>query len=140
MEGRSSCGIIVILTGFEEVSVCMSATPSPSTPAVTDISQLDERVEHELLVLCSRTTLDDAHVARIESLIEAGGVHWGHLVTTAGYHGVQGLLYSALRSVDAELLSQEHMEWLRGKVGARSAHSLVLIQVLGGLAGLFGRE
>ena len=55
----------------------------------------------------------------------------------AGYHGVQPLLYLHLREMSEELLSTEHMVQLRGVVGARSAHSLVLVHELGRLSGLF---
>lgn len=118
----------------------MSAPTTSTAPTVVDIEKLKDRVEHELLLLCSRTSLEDAHFERIEELLRTGEVHWGHLITTAAHHGVDGLLYRALRNANDDLLSQEHMAWLQGKIGARSAHSLVLLQVLGRLIGLFERE
>lgn len=109
--------------------------PSPSR--ATDRSCPDARIEHELLVLCSRTDPDPQEV---RALLEQGGLDWNYLVTIAGYHGVQALLYAALRRLDPALLSDEHMDWMQRNVGARSAHSLILTHALGQLAELFERE
>lgn len=110
--------------------------PSPDSPA-SDSSRADVRIEHALLVLCSRTNPDERP---IRALLEEGGIDWDYLVTIAGYHGTQALLYNALRRFDAALLSDEHMGWMQQKMGARSAHSMVLTHALGQLAALFERE
>lgn len=99
-----------------------------------------ERPEHRLLVACSRTVLDEEQKDLALALLRDERLHWGNLVVMAGYHGVQPLLYAHLRGLDEELLSEEHMTWLRGVVGARSAHSLVLLREIGSLAALFDRE
>lgn len=92
--------------------------------------------EYRLLVECCRTVADEGHTARIEALLRHPELKWGTLVVMAGYHGIQSLLYYHLREVDEELLSEEHVVWLRGVIGARSAHSLILTGEMGRLAGV----
>lgn len=114
-------------------------TSSPALQASVP-TQPGARPEYELLTLCSRTHVSELQAERIELLLEQGDIHWGYLVAVAGYHGVQPLLYNTLRRSDATLLSEEHMRGLQDKVGARIAHSLILVQLLGQLAEVFGRE
>ena len=95
------------------------------------------RPEYKVLTLCCRTELEATHTEQIAHYLSDEDLQWGYLVTLAGYHGVQPLLYRLLRSMDDRLLSEQHMTWLRGVVGARSAHSLILMQELGRLADVF---
>lgn len=92
------------------------------------------RPEFKVLTLCCRTELEADHRDRIVEYLSDEDLQWSYLVTLAGYHGVQPLLYCHLRQMDDRLLSGSHMTWLRGVVGARSAHSLILMQELGRLS------
>lgn len=95
------------------------------------------RPEFKVLRLCCRTELDAAQADQVAQYLRDEDLQWSYLVTLAGYHGVQPLLYCHLRGMADDLLSESHMTWLRGVVGARSAHSLILMQELGRLAGVF---
>ncbi|MEM8598322.1 MAG: nucleotidyltransferase family protein [Bacteroidota bacterium] len=98
------------------------------------------RPEYKALVLCCRTELTPAHADHLARYLSDEDLQWNYLVTLAGYHGVQPLLYCHLRSMEEHLLSEKHMTWLRGVVGARSAHSLVLMQELGRLTELCAQQ
>lgn len=100
----------------------------------------DLPLEFQVLLQCSRTELRPEHIDRTEALLQAPALNWGTLVATAGYHGVQALLYRNLRKVDNALLSEEHVKWLRGVIGTRSAHSLILVSEMGRLVRLLGDE
>ena len=79
-----------------------------------------------MLVLSSRTELDEPQLARLHALLREDAIQWRYLMRLAGYHGIQPLLYYHLRGregIPADILAQ-----LRSVVGARSAHSLVLTQ------------
>ena len=95
-------------------------------------------MEYELLVLTSRTELGESQATRVRELLETETIQWRYLLRLAGYHGMQPLLYYHLR--DQENVPSETIAQLRNVVGARSAHSLVLTQELGRLAGLFERK
>jgi hypothetical protein len=100
--------------------------------------ELAGRSEYEVLVLSSRTELDEPQSAQLQALLREGTIRWRYLMRLAGYHGIQPLLYYHLREqedVPGDILAQ-----LRSVVGARSAHSLVLTQELGRLGELFERE
>lgn len=105
-----------------------------------DMVESSSPPEYQLLVACSRTVLQEEHIARIRTLLKDPNMNWGSLVATAGYHGVQALLYRNLRAMDEALLSAEHMKWLRGVIGARSAHSLVLVSEMRRIASLLGDQ
>lgn len=96
--------------------------------------------EYRLLVLCSRTELNGPHAERARDLLREEQIRWRYLISLAAYHGVQPLLYCHLRGVEPALVPEEHLKLLRGIVGARSAHSIVLVHELGRLAGVFERE
>ncbi len=98
------------------------------------------RPEYNIMRLCCRTELEPSHAEQVAHHLRDDDLQWGYLVTLAGYHGVQPLLYCHLREMDDALLSEPHMTWLRGVVGARSAHSLILMQELGRLSEVFERE
>jgi hypothetical protein len=98
------------------------------------------RSEYELLSLLSRTVLEGAQRERAEELLGTGKIDWGYLTHIAGYHGVQPLLYYQLRSMAAESVDEGTLNKLRRVVGARSAHSMMLENELGQLAGFFAEE
>ncbi len=106
--------------------------------ATIHASEAGARPEYQLLKRCCRTELTEAEW--IAHCLGDERLDWGYLVALAGYHGVQPLLYYHLRNQDEQLLSEPHMTWLRGVVGARSAHSLVLMHELGRLTEVFERE
>ncbi len=108
--------------------------------ATIDPDEAGSRPEYQVLTLCCRTKLDAARSDLVAQHLADERLDWAYLVTLAGYHGVQPLLYCHLRGLDDRLLSEPHMTWLRGIVGARSAHSLVLIQELRRLAGVLEEE
>jgi Uncharacterised nucleotidyltransferase len=56
------------------------------------------RPEHELLVCCARTHLDEASAARIGELLGAA-IDWPHLIWIAQWHGVTALLHRTLAGV-----------------------------------------
>lgn len=106
--------------------------------SATVSNELGGRPEYEVLVLSSRTELDESQAARLRALLEEETIQWRYLMRLAGYHGVQPLLYYHLREVAG--VPDEMLDRLRSMVGARSAHSLVLMQELGRLGTLFGQE
>jgi hypothetical protein len=57
------------------------------------------RPEHELLVCCARTHLDEASAARIGELLGLA-IDWPHLIWAAQWHGVTALLHRTLASID----------------------------------------
>ncbi len=108
--------------------------------AIIHPDEAGARPEYKVLTLCCRTELTPTHTEQIVRHLSDEDLQWNYLVTLAGYHGVQPLLYCHLRTMEDRLLSEQHMTWLRGMVGARSAHSLILMQELGRLSDVFKDE
>ncbi|MCP2727290.1 nucleotidyltransferase family protein [Symplocastrum sp. BBK-W-15] len=70
------------------------------------------RPEIELLLCCSRTSIEPAIAARIKILLQQE-IDWKYLLQTAAKHGVKPLLYQSLSTTAKELVPPEILTQLR---------------------------
>jgi SAM-dependent methyltransferase len=70
------------------------------------------RAEHELLLLCSRVSIDSAESARIQLLLQAP-LDWNFLLLAASRNHVLGLVSHNLQAVCVEAIPAPTLEFLR---------------------------
>lgn len=94
-----------------EILTAVSSFPAPGTHShVRPASLRTRNAEHELLLCCARTSLDQETQCRVEELVRVE-LNWDYVLRTAEQHGLIPLLCSNLtnkpysRAVPAALLS-----------------------------------
>jgi hypothetical protein len=75
-------------------------------------NQLTSRLEHELVVCCSRTQVSDQTIAQIKTLLE-NGIDWDYLYLFARRHSVLSLLYLQLSTIAPASVPSEELSRLR---------------------------
>ncbi|MCU0565398.1 MAG: nucleotidyltransferase family protein [Oculatellaceae cyanobacterium Prado106] len=82
------------------------------------------RLEHELLVYCSRVQLDATQQEKIVSLVQQD-LDWPYLVQLAYRHGVMPLLYRSLNQTCPSLVPTETLQSLRHLFSTNAQRSLL---------------
>jgi len=73
-----------------------------------NISSLKRREEHDLLLCCARTTIDEDTAQRIRSLA-SGPIDWDYLFRLARRHAIVPLVYTQLRQHSSDLMPAEDL-------------------------------
>lgn len=96
----------------------------------------DMRLEHELLLCCSRTSIDADRAEHIRALLQQD-VEWAYLLNSARRHGVVPLTYRALRTVGPDLIPDSFVDQLQGDFHTWGMATHMRMKELGELIGLF---
>ena len=91
-------------------------------------SQIDRR-EHELLVLCARTSSNDPLVTRLREAAETG-INWDYFFQLAGRHSVVPLVYRQLQQHASDLVPQKQLDRLKQNFQENVARNHVLTSEL----------
>jgi hypothetical protein len=81
-------------------------------------------LEVQLLLACSRTTIDESTARQIKSLLNRK-INWVYLRDKAHRHGVMPLLYRSLESTFPELVPRDVLDSLRGSFQRNALNNLV---------------
>lgn len=103
------------------------------------LSEINSRRENELLLLCSRTEVDEGRAARIRQLA-ADELDWGYALRLAERHSVAPIFYRRLEEHAKDFVPSAIREQLRGKFRANATRNLLLAGELARIARLFRRE
>lgn len=88
-----------------------------------------ERAEHELLLCCARTQVDEQVALRMRSLA-ATDIDWDYLFQLARRHAVVPLVYSQLQRHTSDLVPPQHLSRFRNNYQENVARNLVLTSEL----------
>jgi Uncharacterised nucleotidyltransferase len=87
------------------------------------------RPEHELLLLCARTSVSESVVSRLRHVAEAE-IDWDYLFQLARRHSVVPLIYTQLRDKLSDLVPHEHLTRFKENYQENVARNLVLTSEL----------
>jgi hypothetical protein len=100
------------------------------------VARLEERPEHELLLLCARTSLDGELRAKIRSLLE-GGIDWQYLLQTAERHGLLPLLCSNLINACPDAVPPSQLSELETRFRKNTISNMLLASEMISLVKMF---
>ncbi|MBE9125528.1 MULTISPECIES: nucleotidyltransferase family protein [unclassified Coleofasciculus] len=103
---------------------------------LTKPSQVAKPPEIELLLCCSRTSIDSARAERIESLLRQE-IDWDYLTNTAARHGVMPLLYQSLNGTCPGAVPEAILNQLKKDFRTNAIRNLHLSKELLKLLDLF---
>lgn len=97
-------------------------------PKISD--QVTSRPEHELVVCCARTQVNEQTIAQIKTLLERG-IDWDYLYRFARRHFVLSLLYLQLSTIAPASVPPEELSRLRDEYQKNAGRNLYLTNELG---------